>query len=47
MLNKQIADELGTTERTIKFHRGQIMRKMEVKSQSELVRVADALEIGG
>ena len=47
MLNKQIADELGTTERTIKFHRGQIMRKMEVKSLAELVRIADALGIAG
>jgi FixJ family two-component response regulator len=47
MLNKQIADKLGTTERTIKFHRGQIMRKMEVKSLAELVRIADALGIAG
>ena len=47
MLNKQIADELGTTERTIKFHRGHIMRKMEVKSVAELVRIADALGIAG
>ena len=47
MLNKQIAAELGTTERTIKFHRGQIMRKMEVKSLAELVRIADALGITG
>jgi FixJ family two-component response regulator len=45
MLNKQIAAELGTTERTIKFHRGQIMRKMEVKSLAELVRIAGALGI--
>jgi FixJ family two-component response regulator len=36
MLNKQIADELGATERTIKFHRGHIMRKMEAKSLAEL-----------
>jgi len=47
MLNKQIADKLGTTERTIKFHRGHIMRKMEVKSLAELVRIADALGIAG
>jgi FixJ family two-component response regulator len=46
MLNKQIADELGTTERTIKFHRGHIMQKMQVKSLVELVRVAEALGIG-
>jgi len=47
MLNKQIADKLGTTERTVKFHRGHIMQKMEVKSVAELVRIAEALGIGG
>jgi FixJ family two-component response regulator len=47
MLNKQIADELGATERTIKFHRGHIMRKMQVRSLAELVRMAEALGIGG
>ena len=47
MLNKQIADELGTTERTIKFHRGHIMQKMQVKSLVELVRMAEALGITG
>ena len=46
MLNKQIADELGATERTIKFHRGHIMRKMQVRSLAELVRLAEALGIG-
>jgi FixJ family two-component response regulator len=47
MLNKQIADELGATERTIKFHRGNIMQKMQVKSLAELVRIAEALGISG
>lgn len=47
MLNKQIADKLGRSERTIKFHRGQIMRKMKVQSLAELVRIADALGIAG
>ena len=47
MLNKQIADELGATERTIKFHRGHIMRKMQVRSLAELVRMAEALGIAG
>jgi FixJ family two-component response regulator len=45
MLNKQIADELGSTERTIKFHRGHIMRKMQAKSLAELVRMAESLGI--
>jgi FixJ family two-component response regulator len=45
MLNKQIADQLGATERTVKFHRGNIMRKMEVKSFAELVRMAEVLGI--
>jgi FixJ family two-component response regulator len=45
MLNKKIADELGATERTIKFHRGHIMQKMQVKSVAELVRIAEALGI--
>jgi FixJ family two-component response regulator len=45
MLNKQIADEIGATERTVKFHRGHIMRKMQVNSLAELVRTAEALRI--
>ena len=47
MLNKQIADELGASERTIKFHRGHIMRKMHVRSLAELARIAEALGIAG
>ena len=45
MLNKQIADGLGAAERTVKFHRGNIMRKMQVKSLAELARMAEVLEI--
>lgn len=42
-LNKQIAAELGTSEKTVKFHRGNLMRKMGVRSVAELARwVADA-----
>jgi FixJ family two-component response regulator len=37
-LNKQIAGELGTTEKTVKFHRGNAMRKMGVRSVAELAR---------
>ncbi len=38
MLNKQIAAELGAAEKTIKIHRGRVMRKMEVASVADLVR---------
>ena len=47
ILNKQIADVLGTTERTIKFHRGRILQKMQGKSLADLVRMAEALGISG
>jgi FixJ family two-component response regulator len=40
MLNKQIASELGTTEKTIKVHRGRVMEKMQAGSMAELVRLA-------
>jgi FixJ family two-component response regulator len=43
LLNKQIAFELGTVERTIKAHRAQIMAKMEVQSVAELVRLTEHL----
>lgn len=43
-LNKEIADKIGTTERTVKFHRHQIMEKMKVGSLAELVRIAEKLE---
>jgi FixJ family two-component response regulator len=42
-LNKQIADELGTAERTVKAHRAQVMDKMKVQSVADLVRVAEQL----
>jgi len=40
LLNKQIADELGAAEKTIKIHRGRVMEKMGVDSVARLVRVA-------
>ncbi len=42
-MNKQIAGEIGVSEVTVKFHRGNIMRKMGAKSVAELVRMAEAL----
>ena len=45
-LNKQIATALGTTEKTIKFHRGNLMRKMGVRVAAELVKLAERAGIG-
>ena len=43
LLNRQMAGELATTERTIKFHRAHIMQKMEADSVAEVVRMAERL----
>jgi FixJ family two-component response regulator len=45
LLNKQIAAELNVTEDTVKFHRGNIMRKMQAESLANLVRMAEKLAI--
>jgi FixJ family two-component response regulator len=42
-LNKQIAGRLGTTEQTVKVHRGRVMQKMGAKSVPQLVRLAERL----
>jgi FixJ family two-component response regulator len=43
-LNKQIAAELGTSELTIKTHRGRVMKKMEADSVADLVKMSEKLK---
>jgi RNA polymerase sigma factor (sigma-70 family) len=45
--NKQIGSILGTTERTIKAHRQQVMEKMQVRTLAELVAVAERVGVIG
>jgi FixJ family two-component response regulator len=44
-LNKQIAAELGTAEKTIKVHRGRVMKKLGIASVAELVRLVETAQI--
>ena len=45
LLNKQIAGELGSSEVTVKMHRGQVMHKMKAQSIVELLRMAEKIGI--
>jgi FixJ family two-component response regulator len=47
LLNKQIAGQLGSSEVTVKMHRGQVMRKMKAQSVVQLVRMAEKIGITG
>ena len=47
MLNKQIASELGISEKTVKVHRARVMQKMGAGSVAELVRMADRVGSSG
>jgi FixJ family two-component response regulator len=43
LLNKQVADELGITESTVKAHRGQVMQKMKANSLADLVKMTASI----
>ena len=45
-LSKQIAGDIGISETTVKVHRSNLMRKMGIRSLTELTRIADKLELG-
>jgi FixJ family two-component response regulator len=47
LLNKEVAEQLGTSEKTIKFHRHHVMTKMQARSLAELVRFAEKLSVEG
>jgi FixJ family two-component response regulator len=46
-MNKQIADRLGTVEKTIKVHRARVMQKLQVRTLAALVHLAEKAGIDG
>jgi FixJ family two-component response regulator len=47
LLNKQVAAELGTSEKTVKIHRGRVMAKMQAASLADLVRAGEKIGVRG
>jgi len=47
LLNKQVAAELGASEKTIKVHRARVMQKMQAESLADLVRMSEKLHADG
>ena len=46
LTNRQVADELGTSEKTVKVQRARVMHKMGARTLADLVRQAEALRSG-
>jgi FixJ family two-component response regulator len=45
-LNKQIAGDLAISEKTVKVHRGRVMKKVGVRSVAQLVHLCDEIDLG-
>jgi FixJ family two-component response regulator len=45
LTNKQVGREISISERTVKIHRGRVMRKMRTESLADLVLIAETLGV--